>query len=80
MQPDLITMDNVLPDMLGLDVLQVLKEENLKSKIIMISAVGQESVINEGKELGALAYIVKPFTQEDLLKKVNEVMGQEVSV
>ena len=68
LNPDLITLDNILPDMIGTDILRVLKgEENLKSKVIMISAVGQESVIQEGMSIGAEDYIVKPFTSEQLL-------------
>ena len=67
LQPDIITLDNILPDMIGTDILKVYKEEGLSSKVIMISAVGQESVINEGMNLGALDYIVKPFTTEQLL-------------
>ena len=65
--PDIITLDNILPDMIGTDILKVFKEEGLASKVIMISAVGQDSVINEGLSLGALDYIVKPFTSEKLV-------------
>ena len=68
--PDLITLDNILPDMIGTDILKVFKTEGLPSKVIMISAVGQDSVISQGLELGALAYIVKPFTSETLLKTI----------
>jgi two-component system, chemotaxis family, chemotaxis protein CheY len=68
MQPDLITLDNILPDMIGTDILRVLKQdEKIASKVIMISAVGQESVIQEGMSLGASDYIVKPFTSESLV-------------
>ena len=62
--PDIITLDNILPDMIGTDILKVYTEEGLLSKVIMISAVGQESVIQEGLSLGAKAYIVKPFTSD----------------
>jgi two-component system, chemotaxis family, chemotaxis protein CheY len=67
LQPDFITLDNILPDMIGTDILKVYKEEGLRSKIIMISAVGQESVVNEGLRLGAKAYIVKPFSNGQLI-------------
>ncbi|MEK6482575.1 response regulator, partial [Catalinimonas sp. 4WD22] len=60
LQPDIITLDNILPDMIGTDILKVYQEEELTSKVVMISAVGQESVIAEGKSLGAHDYIVKP--------------------
>lgn len=73
--PDLITLDNILPDMIGTDILRVLKEdEEIPSKVIMISAVGQDSVIQEGMSLGAAAYIVKPFTTESLLEVVDKEM------
>lgn len=75
LQPDLITLDNILPDMLGLDILKTLKEENISSKIVMISAVGQQSIIEEGLKLGADDYLVKPFTSEKLLEVINKVMG-----
>ncbi|NJO03806.1 MAG: response regulator [Bacteroidia bacterium] len=72
LQPDLITLDNILPDMLGLDVLKVIKEEQLHSRVIIISAVGQQSVVNEGLKLGADDYIVKPFTTEHLLERIQK--------
>lgn len=78
LEPDLITLDNILPDMLGLDVIKVLKAEKCQARILMISAVGQQSVINAGLELGANDYLVKPFTPEVLLEKVNKVMAQPV--
>lgn len=73
-QPDLITLDNILPDMMGFEILKVLRDQGLKSKVIMISAVGQQTVVNKGKELGASEYIVKPFTSEALIEVVNRVM------
>ncbi len=75
LQPDLITLDNILPDMLGLDILNVLKAEEIDSKIVMISAVGQESVVEEGIKRGAAQYIVKPFTSEQLIEIVNKVLA-----
>lgn len=73
LQPDIITLDNILPDMIGTDILKVYTEEGLPSKVIMISAVGQESVIQEGLSLGAKAYLVKPFTSDQLLNEVNKL-------
>jgi two-component system, chemotaxis family, chemotaxis protein CheY len=76
MKPDLITLDNILPDMIGTDILRVLKQdEKLESKVIMISAVGQESVIQEGMSLGASDYIVKPFTTESLVAAATKVFA-----
>jgi two-component system chemotaxis response regulator CheY len=68
LQPDIITLDNILPDMIGTDILKVYKDEGLPSKVYMISAIGQDSVISEGMTLGAEDYIVKPFTSEQLVE------------
>lgn len=73
LQPDLMTLDNILPDMFGIEILQKLNSENTAIKIIMISAVGQDRIINKVKKMGALGYIVKPFEPELLVKTVNEV-------
>jgi len=70
LNPDVITLDNILPDMIGTDIIKVYKDEGLASKVVMVSAVGQESVINEGISLGASAYIVKPFTSEQIVDAV----------
>ena len=76
LNPDLITLDNILPDMIGTDILRVVKgEESLKAKVIMISAVGQESVIQEGMSIGAEDYIVKPFTAEQLIESVKKAFA-----
>ncbi len=73
-KPDLITLDNILPDMIGIDILRILKQENnIESKVILISAVGQELVIKEGMSLGASNYIVKPFTAQGLVDEVNKI-------
>lgn len=75
LQPDLITLDNILPDMMGFEIMKVLVEEGLESKVIMVSAVGQQTVVKKGLSLGISEYIVKPFTEEDLIAVVNKVMG-----
>ncbi|HEY9005351.1 response regulator [Ohtaekwangia sp.] len=70
LQPDIITLDNILPDMIGLDILRAYRSGELSAQVIIISAVGQESVIQEGLGLGARGYIVKPFTPEQLLQTI----------
>lgn len=69
--PDLITLDNIMPDMIGTDVLATYREEGLESKVVMISAVGQQDVIEKAMDLGANGYITKPFTPE----KLQETLG-----
>lgn len=75
LQPDLITLDNILPDMMGFEILKVIREEGVESIVVMVSAVGQQTVVNKGLALGAAEYLVKPFTEEDLLNVVNKALS-----
>src|ERR1043165_5808845 len=73
LQPDIITLDNILPDMLGVDIIKELRSEDVTAKIIMVSAVGQDDVIAETKRFGADDYLVKPFTNEVLLERIDSL-------
>lgn len=72
-KPDLITLDNILPDTNGIEILRSLRASNIQSRVIMISAVGQQSAIEEGLSVGAEAYLIKPFTAEKLLAEVKRL-------
>jgi two-component system, chemotaxis family, chemotaxis protein CheY len=73
LKPDAITMDNILPDMIGIDVVKELRREEIDAKIIMVSAVGQENVIQEGINSGANDYLIKPFNSETLIEKIDNL-------
>lgn len=68
LEPDIITLDNILPDMVGSDILRVFREDAIQTKVILISGVGQEEVIKEGLDLGAVDYVTKPFTSEQIIE------------
>lgn len=74
LKPDLITLDNMLPDMMGLDVLRATRVHLANTKIIMISAVGQRSVIEEAKQIGADEYLVKPVDSNILKDTVTRLL------
>ena len=67
LNPDVITLDNILPDMTGIDVLKTLKKSHHKADIIMISAVGQQSAVQDAISNGAVHYLVKPFDHGELI-------------
>jgi two-component system chemotaxis response regulator CheY len=75
--PDLITLDVILPDNTGLDVLKSLRQVQPSAKVVMCSAVGQEVIVNEAIENGALAYIVKPFSEEKVLEIVGSALKND---
>ena len=76
-KPDLITLDVILPDNTGLDVLKGIRENDPDVKVVMCSAVGQEVIVNEALESGASAYIVKPFSEEKVLEIVGGALSAE---
>ena len=77
--PDLITLDVILPDNTGLDVLKSLRKTQPNAKVVMCSAVGQEVIVNEAIENGALAYIVKPFSEEKVLEIVGSALQNDAT-
>lgn len=77
--PDLITLDVILPDNTGLDVLKSLRQLQPSAKVVMCSAVGQEVIVTEAIENGALAYIVKPFSEEKVLEIVGTALQNDAA-
>lgn len=73
-KPDLVTLDVILPDNTGLDVLKGIKKDQPDMKVVIVSAVGQEVIVNEAIENGALAYIVKPFSEDKVLETVGNAL------
>jgi two-component system, chemotaxis family, chemotaxis protein CheY len=70
--PDLVLLDVIMPEV---DGIEVLKKIGKKTKVIVISAVGQEKMVDEAKELGALDYLVKPFENEKVLETVRKAIS-----
>jgi two-component system chemotaxis response regulator CheY len=75
---DLVLTDYNMPDMNGLELLEEMKKDDaLKSiPVIMITTEGSEKRIEKFMEKGALDYIKKPFTPEEIKQKLKRVMGE----
>ena len=76
--PNLILLDLVLPVIDGFKVCRMLKYDNNYKKIpiIMLTARSAEESRNLGQQLGADAYMTKPFEPDQLLKKIEELIGK----
>ena len=79
-KPDLILLDLMLPKMDGYKVCALLKRDKKYTKIpvIMLTARTLERHQKQGIELGADAYITKPFQYEVVLAKIKELLGEQV--
>ena len=75
LQPDLVTMDIVMPLKSGIEATRDIIGLEAGAKIIMCSALGQESLVTEALEAGAVDFVVKPFQAADVLKVVRKALG-----
>ena len=75
-KPDLVLLDIIMPEgeEEGLQVLKKLMEMDKKAVIMMITAVGQDTIRDECKRLGARDYITKPFNEEEVLTAVRKYL------
>lgn len=73
-KPDLVTMDITMPEMDGVAALKEIKSQDKDAKVIMCSAMGQQSMVMEAIQSGALDFIVKPFDTDRVLQSLERVM------
>jgi len=72
-RPDLVTMDIVMPEMGGIDAMKRILTEQPQARVVMCSALGQESMVMEALKAGARDFIVKPFQDAQVLEVANRV-------
>ena len=78
-KPDLILLDIMLPKMSGLDVLKTLqeKEETKGIPVVLLTNLGQDSVIREGFTLGAIGYLIKAaHTPTQIIEEVKKFLKE----
>jgi len=78
-RPDLIILDVMMPKISGFDVLDILRAtpETKATKVIMMTALSQESDVDKGKSLGADEYLVKSeVTLTDVIEKAKQVLAR----
>lgn len=61
LKPDLVTMDIIMPKADGITAVRRIREEDPEARIIMVSAMGQQSMVIEAIQAGARDFIIKPF-------------------
>ncbi|MFB0536730.1 MAG: ATP-binding protein [Anaerolineae bacterium] len=74
--PDLVIMDNNMPKMTGLQVMEALKEKGLNIPVILMTFHGSESLAVQFFRLGVKDYIIKPFTVEEMLESIDRALTE----
>ena len=77
--PDLVLLDVMMPRKDGYQVCQILREDERLAdmRIVMLTAKGRDVEREKGLSLGADDYITKPFSTQDVVEKVGELLGRE---
>ncbi|OQY31081.1 MAG: two-component system response regulator [Chloroflexota bacterium] len=77
-RPDLILLDVRMPKMTGYEACEKIKnDESLKDiPVVFLSAKGQDNEIQTGLGLGAIKYILKPFSPDKLTAEVKQILEQ----
>lgn len=75
LQPDLAILDIKMPGMTGLEAAAVINAEKICG-VLMLTAFSQREVVEQARDAGALAFLVKPFQRSDLVPAIEVAMGR----
>jgi two-component system, chemotaxis family, chemotaxis protein CheY len=74
LKPDLVTMDIVMPKRSGIDAVRGILQSDPDARIVMCSALGQETLVMEAIQAGAKDFIVKPFKPDSVIATLAKVL------
>jgi len=74
-KPDVVLMDLTMPNMDGITSLKTIREYDSDAQVIMLTALGQESIILDAIKSGAKDFVVKPFQKERVLSAINKLVS-----
>ena len=74
LKPDIVTMDITMPEMDGIEALMMIMQYDPKAKVVMVSAMGQETLVKKSIINGAKTFIVKPFTEDQVIQSLSKIV------
>jgi AmiR/NasT family two-component response regulator len=75
LKPDLAILDIKMPGMDGLEVARIVNDERICG-VLILTAFSQREVVEQARDAGALAYLVKPFQKSDLIPAIEVAIGR----
>ena len=79
LKPDLVVMDVKMPLMDGISAAEILTKKKL-APVVLLTAFSQRELVERASEAGALAYVVKPFTPNDLIPAIDIALGRYAQI
>lgn len=76
-QPDVLTLDITMPEMDGIQAVKEILKVSPKTRIIMVSAMGQQSMVIEAIKQGAKDFVVKPFDKSRVHQSIKNVLDMD---
>jgi len=78
-RPDLVVMDVKMPLMDGITAAEILTKERI-APVVLLTAFSQRELVERASEAGALAYVVKPFTPNDLIPAIEIALSRSQQI
>ena len=75
LRPDLVILDIKMPGLDGLSAARHVATERLAA-VLMVTAFSQRELVEQARDAGALAYLVKPFQKSDLIPAIEVALGR----
>ena len=79
LKPDLVVMDVKMPLMDGISAAEILTKKKI-APVVLLTAFSQRELVERASEAGALAYVVKPFTPNDLVPAIDIALGRYAQI
>jgi two-component system chemotaxis response regulator CheY len=76
-QPGILTLDITMPEMDGIQAVKEILNVSPKTRIIMVSAMGQQSMVIEAIKQGAKDFVVKPFDKSRVYQSIRNVLAMD---
>ena len=75
LKPDLVTMDIIMPEMNGIDAVRHIISYDSNAKIVICSALGQQTLVQEAIAAGAKDFLIKPFNPSRVVEVINKILS-----
>ena len=75
LEPDLVVMDIKMPIMTGIEAAEIIMDERI-APVVMLTAFSQRDLVEQAREAGAMAYVVKPFDASDVIPAIEMALAR----